>query len=235
MSEAAGARRPAVAVQYWFSVASPWTWLGSAGFIDLARRSGARIEVLPVQLAQVFAVSGGRPFDERPPQRRSYRQLELGRWSKRLGVPLTLEPRFYPVDRLPASCLLIAARQAGADALALSHAVLRAIWQDDRDIADWATLEALARDIGLDGPALVAAARLPATAEQFRRDTDRAIEAQVFGAPTYVVDGERFWGQDRLDFLAERLGEKAALPAMPLSVALAASDNVGSRSEPQGD
>lgn len=214
MSEAVPAYGSAPPVQYWFSVASPWTWLGSARFTELARRGGAEVEVLPIQLEQVFAASGGRTFAERPPQRRSYRQLELARWSKRLGVPLTLEPRFYPVDRLPASCLLIAARQAGADALALSHAVLRAIWQDDHDIADWATLETLARNAGLDGQALVAVARLPATAEQFRRDTERAIKAQVFGAPTYVVDGERFWGQDRLDFLAERLGAKAA----PLSV-----------------
>ena len=206
MSDAARAQRPATAIQYWFSVASPWSWLGSARFIDLAQRSGASVEVLPIELAQVFAASGGRPFAERPPQRQSYRQLELSRWSCRLGVPLTLEPRFYPVDRMPASCLLIAARNIEADALALSHAVLQAIWHEDRDIADWRALATLARDIGLDGDALAAAAREPAVMDQYRRDTERAITAEVFGAPTYVIAGERFWGQDRLAFLSERLG-----------------------------
>lgn len=193
-------------IQYWFSVASPWTWLGSERFAQLAHSAGARVEVLPIDLGAVFAASGGRPFHERPEARRSYRQLELARWSRRLGVPLTLTPRHYPVDRLPASQLLIAARQQGLDALSLSHAVLRAIWHEDRDIADWATLQDIAEAQGLDGTELVRLARTPKIVEEFNADTQRAIAAGVFGAPTFVVEGERFWGQDRLDFLAERLG-----------------------------
>lgn len=193
-------------VQYWFSVASPWTWLGSARFAQLARRAGARVEVLPIELGTVFAASGGRPFSERPEARRSYRQLELARWSKRLGVPITLEPRHYPVDRLPASQLIIAARRQGLDALGLSHAVLRAIWQENRDISDWGTLQQIATEQGMDGVLLVDAARDQAVIEVLNADTRIAIAAGIFGAPTFVVDGERFWGQDRLDFLAERLG-----------------------------
>ncbi|MEQ1517054.1 MAG: 2-hydroxychromene-2-carboxylate isomerase [Usitatibacteraceae bacterium] len=201
-------------IQYWFSVASPWTWLGSARFIELARASDARVEVLPMELGDVFAATGGRPFADRPTARKTYRQLELARWSKHLDIPLTLEPRFYPVDRLPASCLVIAAsNEAGCevsdaanDTLPLTHAILRAIWAEDRNIADWSTLAAIANDVGLDGNALVEIAQQPATAEQYRRITERAIAAQVFGAPTYVIEGERFWGQDRLDFLAERIG-----------------------------
>lgn len=193
-------------IEYWFSVASPWTWLGSTRLIELTRRTNSEVEVLPIDLGAVFAATGGRPFQERAPARQSYRQLELARWSRRLGVPLTLEPRFYPVDREPASRLLIAARMAGCDALGLSHGILRAIWSEDRDIADWTTLRAIADGCGLDGGALADAARDPGVLERFREDTRRAIETQVFGAPTWVVDGERFWGQDRLDFLAERLG-----------------------------
>lgn len=193
-------------IEYWLSVASPWTWLGSARFAQLVQRAGAEVEVLPMDLGAVFAASGGRPFTERPQARRSYRQLELARWSKRLGVPLTLEPRHYPVDRTPASQLLIAARQQGLDALGLSHAVLRAIWCEDRDIADWATLQHIADAQGLDGAALVHSAQAPALVDELNADTQRAIAAGVFGAPTFIVEGERFWGQDRLDFLAERLG-----------------------------
>lgn len=192
-------------VQYWFSTASPWAWLGSAGFADLVRRTGARVEVLPIELAAVFDATGGTNFAQRSPARRSYRQLELARWSERLGVPITLEPRHYPVDRAPSSRLLIAARRAGLDALALSHAVLRAIWVEEQDIADWATLERLARSCGQDGAALVRAAQRPEVEREFDLDTRRAIDAQVFGSPTFIVDGERFWGQDRLDFLEQRL------------------------------
>jgi 2-hydroxychromene-2-carboxylate isomerase len=196
-------------LQYWFSVASPWTWLGSARFAELVQRSGVEVEVLPIDLDAVFAASGGRPFTERPEARRSYRQLELARWSRHLGVPVTLEPRYYPVDRTPASCLLIAARQRGLETqalLRLSHALLRAIWVEDRNIADAATLAEIASAQGRDGAALVKHAQHPARVAQLNADTQRAIVAGVFGAPTFIVEGERFWGQDRLDFLAVRLG-----------------------------
>lgn len=196
----------AVTIQYWFSTASPWTWLGSARFAQLVRRAGAGVDVLPVDLSEVFAATGGTPFAKRSGARQSYRQLELARWSRRLGVPITLAPRYYPVDRGPSSRLLIAARDAGLDALALSHAVLRAIWAEDQDIADWGTLQRLADGHGHDGRALVRAALQPQVEARYLENTRRAIEAQVFGSPTFIVDGERFWGQDRLDFLAERLG-----------------------------
>lgn len=192
-------------IQYWFSTASPWTWLGSARFIDLVRASGATVDLLPVDLGAVFAATGGTPFPQRSAARRSYRQLELARWSKRLGVPIQLEPRCYPVDRGPSSRLVIAARSGGVDALGLSHAVLRAIWLEDRDIGDWATLRRIADECGLDGAALVRVAQRPETERQYLENTRSAVEAQVFGSPTFVVAGERFWGQDRLDFLAERL------------------------------
>lgn len=199
-------RSAPAAIQYWFSTASPWTWLGSARFGELVRRVGANVEVLPVDLGAVFAATGGTPFPQRSEARRTYRQLELARWSRRLGVPLTLEPRYYPVDRGPSSRLLIAAGNAGLDALALSHVVLRAIWAEDQDIADWATLEKLAAGCGHDGGALVRAAAQPGVERQYLDNTRRAVEAQVFGSPTFIVDGERFWGQDRLEFLAERIG-----------------------------
>lgn len=149
-------------VDYYFSVASPWTWLGSARFLALARRSGARVNVRPMDFACVLAASGGLPYQQRPPQRASYRQVDLARWQRRLGIPLTLEPKFYPVDREPASRMVIAARELGQHpALELSHAILRAIWQEDRDIADWPTLAAVAREAGFDGSALARAGRWP--------------------------------------------------------------------------
>lgn len=192
-------------VDYYLSVASPWTYLGSARFIALVRRHKVRVNVMPVELSKVFAASGGLLYENRAPQRRAYRQIELARWSRKLSVPLTLTPRFYPVDRRPASCLLIAARRLGLPALELSHSVLRAIWHEEKDIADWQTLTDIAAQLDLDGRLLVEAARDLSTALQYEQDTDLAIAAQVFGAPSYVIDGELFWGQDRLDFVDEKL------------------------------
>jgi 2-hydroxychromene-2-carboxylate isomerase len=201
-----------VRIDYWLSTASPWTWLGSAAFGALVKHHGASAVVLPMDLGAVFEATGGTAFHQRSEARRSYRQLELARWSRRLDVPIRLEPRYYPVDRGPSSRLLIAAGMAGADALALSHAVLRAIWLEDRNIADWDTLQDIAGTAGLDGPALVRSAQDAQVQQAYLHNTRRAIASGVFGAPTFVIDGERFWGQDRLDFLAERLrqGSQAA-------------------------
>ena len=193
-------------IDYFFSVASPWAFLGSQRFIDMAHRTGATVMVRPMDFSRVMAAAGGLPYQQRPVQRASYRQDDLARWRQRLGIPLTLEPAFYPVDRTPASLAVIAARHIDQHAaLVLSHAILRAIWQEDLNIASWELLESLANASGLNGPALMDTARTPEIAEAFLQDTEAAIEAGVFGAPTWVVDGERFWGQDRLDFLEERL------------------------------
>lgn len=201
-------------VECWTSVASPWAWLGSGRFRQIAEARQLQVTVLPVHLEQVFQATGGLPFGQRSLARQSYRQLELERWSRHLQVPITLQPRHYPVDREPASRLLIALRQSGHDptgrqALALLHHILRAIWVEDRDIADLGTLAALAADQGLDAGALLDVAAQPETGLQFEADTRAAVAAGVFGAPTWIVRGERFWGQDRLAFLDEALARDA--------------------------
>jgi 2-hydroxychromene-2-carboxylate isomerase len=194
------------AVDYYFSVASPWAFLGSERFIGMARRTDAVINVRPVDLSRVLAASGGLPYQQRAAQRASYRQVDLARWRDRLGIPLKLEPKFYPVDRESGSRMVVAACALGQlAALELSHAILRAIWQEDRDIANWQTLAAVAREAGFNGTALVDAARRPEIVHAWQCNTDLAIEAGVFGVPTWVVEGERFWGQDRLGFLEEKL------------------------------
>lgn len=199
-------------IQYYLSIASPWAYLGSARFIDLVCKRQFRVQVLPIDLDRVFVATGGLPFQKRSTQRRSYRQLELGRWSRHLAIPLTLEPRFYPVDRAPGSRLIIAARAAGFDVLSLSHAILRAIWAEERDISDRRTLAAIADGLGLPGEHLLHKAEAPATLSQFEEDTGKAIAAGVFGAPSYVIDGEIFWGQDRLQFVEKKLDCLASAP-----------------------
>ena len=198
-----------VAIQYFFAPNSPWTYLGHLRFWDIARKHGARVDVLPVDLGgKVFPISGGLPLAKRAPQRQAYRLVELKRFSESLHAPMNLQPRFFPVAPDDAARLIIAVEmQDGADAaLHVTDAVLRAVWVDERNIADEATLATLLRERELPARRLEDA-HSQAVQERYEANTRRAIDAGVFGAPSYVIDGEIFWGQDRLDFLERRLSK----------------------------
>ena len=196
----------ALAVDYYFSPQSPWTYLGHDRFAEIARAAGATVNVRPVDLGKVFPVTGGLPLAKRAPQRQAYRLVELKRFSEHLGVPLNLHPKFFPVASDAASRLIIAVdMHEGSDAaMDLAGAAMRGVWTDELDIADEATLAALLATCGLP-EARLDDAQAPEVQARYDADSQHAIEIGVFGAPSYVVDGEVFWGQDRLDYLARRL------------------------------
>ena len=194
-------------IDYFFTPQSPWTYLGHERFAAMAKAAGARVNVLPVNLGgKVFPVSGGLPLAQRAPQRQAYRLVELQRFSAHLGVALNLHPKFFPVPDAAAARLIIAVDlHDGADAaMALTGAATRAVWVDELNISDEPTLAALLARLGLPAQRL-ADAQLPTVIARYETDTQRAIDTGVFGAPTYVIDGEMFWGQDRLDFVQRRL------------------------------
>ena len=194
-------------IQYYFSPQSPWTYLGHLRFWDIARQHGARIEVLPVDLGgKVFPISGGLPLGKRAPQRQAYRLVELKRFADHLHAPLKLQPKYFPVAGDDAARLIIAvALHDGSDAaMHITDAVLRAVWVDERNIADEALLATLLRERELPARRLEDA-HSQAVQERYEANTQRAIDAGVFGAPSYVIDGEIFWGQDRLDFVERKL------------------------------
>ena len=195
-------------IDYYFATNSPWTYLGHDRLVALARQYGAEVAVKPINLGEVFPVSGGLPLPKRAPQRQAYRLVELARWAEFLGKPIHVQPKFFPVDGNPAARWILAAAEAGTPpALALYGAIGRALWEEERDIADPATLAAVATACGLDAAALAARAQHADMSVRYKALTDEAIARGVFGAPTYVVDGELFWGQDRLDFLARKLAK----------------------------
>jgi 2-hydroxychromene-2-carboxylate isomerase len=195
-------------VDYYFTPASPYAYLGHDRFVALAARHGAAVDVCPVDIGKVFAVSGGVPLAQRPPQRLAYRLVELARWSRHLGIPINVPPKFGATPVALASRWILAAAEIGPRAaLDFAGAVMRARWAEERDIADPATLAAIAAGLGLDAAALAARAETPEVATRFEATTERAIAAQVFGSPWYVYAGEPFWGQDRLDFLDRALAE----------------------------
>jgi 2-hydroxychromene-2-carboxylate isomerase len=194
-------------VDYYVSLNSPWTYLGSKRFEEIARKHRAHVTIWPVDFGSVFAVSGGLPLPKRAPQRQAYRMMELERWRDALGVKLDLEPKFFPANELPAARCVIALRELGrmADAIKLAHAVLAALWTEGKDTGDPATLKEIIAGCGLDAASVIKASETPGIAEKRESYTRYAIDRGVFGAPSFVIDGEIFWGQDRLDFVDRKL------------------------------
>ncbi|MCZ6522858.1 MAG: 2-hydroxychromene-2-carboxylate isomerase [Alphaproteobacteria bacterium] len=193
-------------IDYYLSLMSPWSYLGAARFADILRRAGATAVCKPVDFGRIFPASGGLALGKRAPQRQAYRMMELRRWRDRLGIDLNLEPRYFPTAESLAAGVVIAARDSGAEVLELSAAILRAVWAEERDIAEPETLRALAGKLGLDGDRLLDAAASDEVRRAYEAGTEEAIARGVFGAPTYILEDEIFWGQDRLDFLARGLG-----------------------------
>ena len=197
----------AMHVDYYVSLNSPWTHLGAARLERMVAAHGATLRIYPVDFGAIFAVSGGLPLPKRAPQRQAYRMMELPRWREAVGEPIHIEPKFFPADELPAARAVIAVRETIGDgaAVTLAHRVLKALWQEEENIGDLATLHTLIDEVGLNGAAVMALAADPKWAERRSVDTQRALECGVFGAPSYVIGSEIFWGQDRLEFVQKKL------------------------------
>lgn len=188
-------------IEYYFSFISLWSYVGSHVFYELANKHNADIVFKPVDLLAVFAAGGGKPVKQRALPRQAYRLVEMLRWREIRGIDLVLHPKYYPADPAVAHRMLLAALRDGQDVRAFVHACLRAVWADELDIADPATLRRLASDSGLDGDQLLTQAADTELHKQEAALTQEAIARQVFGAPFYVYRNEPFWGQDRLDLL----------------------------------
>ena len=196
----------------YYSLSSPWAYLGGPQLQDIVRRHHVRLVLKPYDFQAVVPQTGGIPLKTRPEPRRSYHALELARWREYLGMPLNLEPKHYPkgapVDpnwnKYP-GWMVIAAQLQGLDAQPLSHALLRALWAEERDTSDAAVRIAVAEENGYDGATLQALEQGLETQAVYRANSAEAVEKGVFGAPTFILEGERFWGQDRLAFLDRAL------------------------------
>jgi 2-hydroxychromene-2-carboxylate isomerase len=194
-------------VDYYFTPQSPWTYLGHERFAQIACAADATVRVLPIDLGgKVFPISGGLPVGQRAPQRQAYRLLELQRYSDHLRAPINVKPKYFPVSGDESARLIIAVDlHDGSDAaMKISGAVFSAVWVRERHIADEKVLAELLAECGLD-PARLEQSHSQAVQERYEANTQQAIDAGVFGAPSYVIDGEIFWGQDRLDFVERRL------------------------------
>lgn len=197
----------ALHVDYYASLNSPWTHLGAARLEAMCAAHGASLRIWPVDFGAIFPASGGLPLPKRAPQRQAYRMMELVRWHDALGIPIVLQPKHFPTpETLTAACVVGLRETMGdAPAIRLAHRVLKAVWEDELNPAEPATLGRLAGECGLDAEAVLALGADPRWLERRAADTQAALARGVFGAPSYVIGEEIFWGQDRLDFVERRL------------------------------
>lgn len=193
-------------IDYFLSLQSPWTYLGHNRLVETARQAGAELSIYPVDYGEVFPATGGLPLPKRAPARQAYRMMELKRWREYLDLPLVLEPAFFPADDKLAAQLVIAQRRSDqGKAVELAGRVLQAVWVEEKNIADPKVLQDLMQLLELDADALLAEAQTGELREVIAEDTKTAISRGVFGAPSYVIGDEVFWGQDRLEFVQRKL------------------------------
>lgn len=192
-------------VIYYFSLQSPWAYIGHKPFMALVDAFRLAVAYRPVPLVDLFNESGGLPLKKRHPARQRYRLVELQRWRAKRRLSFHLQPKHWPFDARLADGVVIAAIQAGRDPEPYLRQAYAAIWEEERDLGDPATVAALADAAGLPAEALLAQAGSETVAAAYEQNRQEALQAGVFGSPAYVLDGEVFWGQDRLDLLADAL------------------------------
>jgi 2-hydroxychromene-2-carboxylate isomerase len=192
-------------IEYWFSLNSPWAFLGHQALLDLAKAHGASVQHKPVELTEVFPHTGGLPLPKRHPARQRYRILELQRWREARGIPLKIKPKHWPFPVTLANLTVTAVAESGVDPGPYAGRVFSAVWTQDEDCGDEATLARLLRDSGHDAEKMLASAKSDAIGAIYKTRAQEAVDANVIGSPCYVLDGEVFWGQDRLGLLESML------------------------------
>ena len=200
-------------VDYYYSHVSPFSFLGHQRLITLSKQIKFDINPVPITIPRIFSMTGGIPLSKRSEQRQEYRLWELKRWSQATGISLNLQPRHFPVDDAVSARMALVAQESGLNILPLSYAFMKAVWQEDKDISEPDTLVAIAESVGYDGEALYSRSQDNDVDMRLCDICETAIKVGIFGAPTYIFDGEPFWGQDRLDMLAQAVEERGKIHA----------------------
>src|SRR5919112_4514382 len=146
-------------IDYYFSLASPWAYIGHRPFMDIARRHELAINHKPIFLGRLFAQTGGQPLPQRHPARQRYRMLELQRWREKRGLSFNLKPKFWPFDVTLADRFVIAVTAARKDPDPFLRRAFAGVWEEDRNLADPLVLAELAEAAGLDSASLIEAAQ----------------------------------------------------------------------------
>lgn len=191
-------------IDYYTFPLSPFTYLALNDLETVAAKHNATINYKPFNLMHIFAETNTPAVPDRHPNVISYRMQELLRISKRRSAPINFKPAHWPTNPLPASYAMIAAQEAGGgDMGGLVQALLRACWVEEQDIAQDDVVNACLTANGFAADLMKN--NVEQLAATYEKNTEAALSSGVFGAPTYVVGKEVFWGQDRLDYLDDYL------------------------------
>lgn len=192
------------AINYYLSLISPWAYLGHERLVNMAKENAVEVNIYPIDFSVVFPRTGGVPLPQRSPERKAYRMQELQRWRSFLNIDLNFEPAYFPTsDKLAAAMVINLRQRDPTAAVVLAGACLRACWAEQRDISNEDTLREIAAENGHDAaPLLTDVENALAVLEE---NSQLALREGVFGAPSYVYDGQLYWGQDRLEFLQRQL------------------------------
>ena len=193
-------------IDYYFCLLSPWAYLGFRRADEIVASHGTSLNYIPVKIRTVFAATGGVLLKNRSQQRKAHRIMDLKRWSEYRNVLLNLTPKFeFPKSDADAARSVIAAIQMGLDPGPLVFGYLKAMWIEERDIANSTTIRTIIEESGFDAESLLDLSCTPAIESMYEANTQDAVESGVFGVPTWILNGEVFWGQDRLEFLDQAL------------------------------
>jgi 2-hydroxychromene-2-carboxylate isomerase len=195
----------AATLDYYFSIVSPWAYIGHDALHDVVARNDVAVNYKPMALLEVFDTTGTPRLPDRHQTRKDYRMLELQRWREKRGLSFNLQPAHWPFPFQTADCMIIAAVEAGGDPAGFMRTVFKGIWEEQKNYAEDGELVAAADANGLSGAELLAAARSDANQAAYDGNTSGFLAIGGFGAPTYIVNGEIFWGQDRIDLLEDAL------------------------------
>jgi len=194
-------------IDYYFSFLSPWSYLGHSEFIAVAEKHAASVLYRPLPLGRLFPETGGLPLAKRHPARQAYRLIELQRWRDKRHIDLALQPKFWPFDASLADRIVIALAAQGADPEGFILPAFASVFATEQNLADESIAAALLTEAGFAAADIIAAAKSDAAVAAYDANLAAATACGVFGAPSYVLAGELFWGQDRIACLDEALAD----------------------------
>jgi 2-hydroxychromene-2-carboxylate isomerase len=189
-------------ILYFYSVASPWSYLGIKRLKEISKKYSAQIIEKPIDLVgKVFVATGGTPVPQRHISRQNYRLLELKRWGEFLNIKINQKPKFFPPKdpHLPA-LFCLASIDMGIN-MDFSSKVLEHLWVKENDISNIDILKLIADDLKISFEELSKLATSDKIKKIYEANTQEAINMNIFGVPSYVYNNEIFWGQDRLELL----------------------------------
>jgi len=193
-------------VEYYYSVASPYAYLGVKKFQEIIKKYSLEVIEKPIDLVgTVFAETGGTPVPKRHPSRQQYRLVEIERFGNKLNININKQPKFFPpADPHKAALFTIASIKSGLS-IDFGKEVLTKLWSEEKDISQDSVLEEVCNKFKLNFNEIKTAANSEEIKSIYLSNSNDAIAQGVFGAPSFIMNNELFWGQDRLDFLEDKI------------------------------